>query len=321
MSGHPRRWKGSQRVAILALALGCRTADAPAYGVGSPAADAPSWTARAEPVLARIAPASNRGLEARLNELAAKAEGRVGISVLHIESGRAVEVGGNAPMPMQSVFKLPISVVVLREAQAARLDLGRTLSIAAKDVSPGVKSNRDRWRSVPRVVTVKELLEYALVDSDNTSADKLLALVGGPATVTESLQTLGLRDIVVRGPTTAGIPNEATPSGLTQLLAAITRGDVLQPAYRALLWGMMTRARVGERRLRAGLPPGTPLVEKSGTGRSASATNDVGVATLPDGRGHLAIAVLISGSSLSGAAQEGVIAEVARAAFETYSQE
>jgi hypothetical protein len=53
--------------------------------------------------------------------------------------------------------------------------------------------------------------------------------------------------------------------------------------------------------------------------RVAKATNDAGIITLPSGRGPLAIAVLISESKLPDAAQEKLIAELARAAYDAYS--
>ena len=79
----------------------------------------------------------------------------------------------------------------------------------------------------------------------------------------------------------------------------------------------MERARTGgERRLRANLPAGTQVAEKTGTGDDT--TNDVGLVTLPEGKGHLAIAVLISGSKLPAESQEKLIAELARAAYDSY---
>jgi beta-lactamase class A len=79
----------------------------------------------------------------------------------------------------------------------------------------------------------------------------------------------------------------------------------------------MERARTGgERRLRANLPPGTPVADKTGSGTAA--TNDIGIITLPDSKGHLAIAVLINGTKSKTEAQEKLIAEIARAAYDAF---
>ncbi len=87
----------------------------------------------------------------------------------------------------------------------------------------------------------------------------------------------------------------------------------------------MQRATTGLHRLRGDLPTGTMVADKTGSGekdeatRVAKATNDIGIVTLPSGRGHLAIAVLVSGSKLPDAAQEKLIADLARATYDAYS--
>lgn len=88
----------------------------------------------------------------------------------------------------------------------------------------------------------------------------------------------------------------------------------------------MQRATTGLHRLRGDLPRGTVVADKTGSGEPdavtqvAKVTNDVGIITLP-GRGHLAIAVLVSGSKLPDADQEKLIAELARAAYDAYSKD
>jgi len=99
----------------------------------------------------------------------------------------------------------------------------------------------------------------------------------------------------------------------------LEKGELLQSAHKTLLLDFMCRSRTGLKRLRGNLPAATPVADKTGTGDAGVATNDVGIVTLPKGRGHLAIAVLISGSKLPIEAQEALIAEIARAAYDTYA--
>jgi beta-lactamase class A len=170
--------------------------------------------------------------------------------------------------------------------------------------------------------TVAELLEFSIVRSDNTSTDMLLELIGGPAVVTERMHASGFSNIEIRYSSREfsahpDKPNTGTASDFARLLAKLQQGELLQPTQLALLLGFMERSRTGgERRLRANLPAGTQVADKTGTG--AGTTNDVGLITLPEGKGHLAIAVLISRSKLSAEAQEKLIAELARAAYDHY---
>lgn len=264
-------------------------------------------------------------LEAHLGELALKARGTVGVSIVHVESGRRATVNAQQLLPLQSVFKLPLAVGVLRRVQTGEMSLERALTVRAEDRAPGVVANEKKWAQLPRDVSIRQLLEDSLVDSDNTSSDKLLDSIGGPAALTRQMQSLGLDGIFVRAPTQAmgpsgELPNEATAEALAQLLVSLSRGELLEASQRRLLWDLMGRARTGERRIRAGLPPGTQVLEKTGTGAKGRVTNDVGLVTLPGDAGHLAIAVLIAGSELPTRAQEDVIAEIARAAFDTFAR-
>ncbi len=151
-----------------------------------------------------------------------------------------------------------------------------------------------------------------------------MELVGGPAGVTSRMRSLGFTNLEIVSTVREFYAhrdksNTGTASDLARLLARLQKGELLQPAQQNLLLGFMAKGKIGARRLRGNLPPGTEAVDKTGTGDAGAATNDVGIITLPDGKGHLAMAVLISGSKLSAEAQEKLIADLARAAFDFYT--
>jgi len=84
----------------------------------------------------------------------------------------------------------------------------------------------------------------------------------------------------------------------------------------------MIHGPTGAHRLKGFLPEGTVVAHKTGTSGTSNgltrATNDVGIVTLPDGR-HMAIAVFVSDSKANEAVREGVIAKIARAAWDYWS--
>lgn len=262
-------------------------------------------------------------LSERLKTLCSRTSGDFGVAVIHVETGRTVLIEGAKQLPLYSVFKLPLAVAVLKDVEAKKLLLNRKVRVTPEDVTPGSQFNTDLWRK-PVEKTVAELLELSIVRSDNTSSDKLLQLVGGPAAVTQQMRSLGFANINIQYTVREFAarrdrPNTGTASDLADLLAQLQKGEVLQQSQLLLLLGFMTRAMTGgERRLRADLPAGTPVADKTGTGEPGTSTNDVGLITLPEERGHLAIAVLLSGSKLSVEAQEKLIAQLARAAYDSY---
>jgi len=259
------------------------------------------------------------GLSARLKAVGERAGGEFGAAAIHVETGRVAEAGGAKALPLYSVFKLPLAVAVLKDVEEGRLSLEQKVRVEPADASPGVKANAELWsKTVER--SVGEMLELSLVRSDNTSSDQMLKLVGGPPAVTNRMRALGLKGIDVRSSvkeflSQGGAQNTGAALDLARLLVLLQKGEVLAPPQVSLLLELMGRAQTGERRLRAGVPAGTPVAEKTGTGAPGTSTNDVGLVTLPDG-GHLAVAVLISGSKLALEEQEKLIAEVARAAYE-----
>jgi beta-lactamase class A len=106
----------------------------------------------------------------------------------------------------------------------------------------------------------------------------------------------------------------ATPEDMLALLAKIGRAEVLRDSSRARLFDLMRRSTIGPDRLRGDLPAGTPVAHKTGT--HGSVVNDVGIMTLPDNRGHVAIAVFTMNVPGGTPAAERVIARIARAAYD-----
>ena len=265
--------------------------------------------------------AADAALTQRFKTLCESAGGDIGVAVVHVESGRTAEFEGKKELPLYSVYKLPLAITVLQEVEKKNLSLEKKVRVTPDDVAPGSQFNKDLWRQ-PVDKTVAELLEFSIVRSDNTSSDKLLQLIGGPAGVSERMRAFGFSNIDIKYSSREVVahrdkPNKATASDLAQLLVKLQKGELLQPPQFSLLFGFMERARTGgERRLRAHLPAGTEVAEKTGAGENT--TNDVGLITLPEGKGHLAMAVLINDAKISIQAQEKLIAELARAAYDSF---
>ena len=268
-------------------------------------------------------------LSEALKKLCDTSGGRVSVAVVHIETGKSAVVDGSTELPLFSVFKLPLAIAVLKDVEEEKLKLDQEILVTPEDLVAGSRVNTERWLK-PVEYTIQELLELSIVESDNTSSDKLLKLVGGPNTVTERMRSFDLQQIYVRTTikeyvATRTNPNTGSALGLVKLLSRLQRGELLRSAETALLIGMMERAKTGLRRLRGNLPPGTRVADKTGSGdlntktNVASSTNDVGLITLPNGRGHLAMAVLLRDSTLADEQQEKLVADLARTAFDAYS--
>ena len=134
-------------------------------------------------------------LDEAIGEIAAQAQpARIEVAVQNLEGGEMWAWNGDKAFPMQSVFKAPLAAAVLSEVDLGHLSLDETITLEEADISPAHSPVADAW---PRVTTytVRDLLERAVSDSDNTAADVLMRRIGGPGAVTAWLRSRGIKDI------------------------------------------------------------------------------------------------------------------------------
>jgi len=117
---------------------------------------------------------------------------------MHIESGASAAVNGDQRFPMMSVYKLPIAIHALREADAKRLNLDESVTLAAADRRPGFSPMAEKIAAGgPLTVTIRDLLFEIVTRSDNTASDWLLRRVGGPRAVAATLRALAVDGVDV----------------------------------------------------------------------------------------------------------------------------
>lgn len=251
----------------------------------------------------------------------------VGVSVLHLESGRRASFRGSERFQMASVFKVPVAIAVLGAVEKGFLRVDEEVEIRRSDRRQ-VGPLYDEWKPGMRVA-VGRMVEVMLVFSDNTAADKLVALLGGPRAVERDLASRGVADVRIsldeKGMGAAmkkdlsaferGVENGASPDAIAALLARLFRGELLSRASTDQILDAMRRCATGDRRLRAGLPSHTEVLDKTGTVGSCS--NDAGIVRLPDGT-HFVLVVFVRGGTQT-AAREVAIASVARAAWQAFT--
>jgi beta-lactamase class A len=266
-----------------------------------------------------------------MEEIAKETGGPVGAAAVIIEGGEVVSFNGARRFPMQSVYKMPIGMAVLRAVDEGRLKLTQEVDVRPEDLVPERLHSPLRDKN-PRgvVITLRELLRLMISESDGTASDVLLGIAGGPEKVAEYVRGLGVEGVTVatteramaQGDEQVQYRNWATPESMLALLRALEEGRGLSRASRSLLLDFMLNSTPGPRRLKGLLPAGTPVAHKTGTSGTVEgvtrATNDVGVVTLPDGR-HMAVAVFVSDTKADEETREGVIAKIARAAWDCWT--
>lgn len=131
-------------------------------------------------------------LEAKIAALAIEAGLTVAFAAVDIGKGRTAFVHGGELSPMNNVAKLPLAVAILRMVQDGKLTLDRRVRLAAADIAPGRSPLAARLRKRPTMFTVRQLIEHMLLNADNTAADALVKLGGGPVKIQAQLAAFDL---------------------------------------------------------------------------------------------------------------------------------
>lgn len=271
-------------------------------------------------------------LQKQIEQISQAAKGRVGTALMLLETGESLSVNGKEHFPMQSVYKFPIAMAVLHQVDEGKLKLEQAISVEKSDFVTARQHSpiRDKYPQGVKM-SLKELLRYTVSESDGTGCDVLLRVVGGAPAVMKYLHSLGVDGVMVGTTEKAMGQNDlvqyrnwAAPEKMSLLLKTFYTGRGLSASSRELLLQWMIESPTGPKRIKGLLPAGTVVAHKTGSSGMenglARATNDVGIITLPDGR-HILIAVFVSDSRASDAEREGVIARIARAAWDFWGGE
>ena len=150
---------------------------------------------------AQVADPNLRLLEAEISRLSAISGGKVGVGIIHIESGRELFVNGSEPFPMASTFKVPVAVELLTRVQAGTVRLDSMITLRPSDLHPGSGTLTGLFNDPGVSLSVHNLLELMLLISDNSATDIVLRVAGGAPAVNSRLRELGITGIHVARPT------------------------------------------------------------------------------------------------------------------------
>lgn len=263
---------------------------------------------------------SLQDLKEKIAGIEGKAKGRLGVAVLDTGSDRRFSYRGDERFPMCSTFKLLAAAAILKRVEQGQETLGRRVHFSKSDLvtySPATEKHLESG------MTVAELCEAAITLSDNTAGNLMLDMTGGPSGVTAFARALG--DSVTRLDRTEPALNEAVPgdprdttapAAMAENLRKLMFGDALAKSSSEQLKAWLLANKTGDTRLRARLPAGWRVGDKTGSGERGS-TNDVGILWPPDAAPLIVAAYLTQTAASMNERNEALAAvgEAAAAAF------
>ncbi len=310
-----------------------------------------------------FADASLERLRSRIEAVIPSAQGAVGVSIKHLESGIVLAIQGDESFPMASTFKLPLLVELYAKEKEGAFKWNDLVEISPTDQHLGSSGLTALYDTPGVILSIRNLANLMMIASDNSAADICLSKVGGPAKVTAGVRKLDIEGIRMDrscqelildygGRDTARLKHlardelqeflrnnprleteearfaeddrlaadpadSATPNAMVALLERIWRGEAVDRAASDAMMETLKRCRTGANRIRGLLPPSTDVAHK--TGSLGGVINDVGIITLPDNTGHVAIAVMSKRTRVPGEQVERMIAHVARYAYDYFT--
>jgi beta-lactamase class A len=259
--------------------------------------------------------ADTSNLTDALREIEVTARGRLGVHIIDTGTGREQGWRSDERFLMLSSFKLLASAFVLDRADRGVDSLDRRIRYRKQDLVT--------WSPVTERhvggdgLSLAQLCEATITTSDNTAANLILASYGGPTALTAYARRLG--DTVTRLDRTepelnrrpaSGEPlDTTTPRAMAHTVNKLVLGDALKPSSREQLLNWLLANTTGGKRLRAGVPTGWRIGEKTGT--AGDDANDIGIA-LPPQRGPIIVTAYLAESRTDAATREAALASVGR---------
>ena len=238
--------------------------------------------------------------------------GRLGVAA--IDSAGRTLFDADSRYAMCSTFKMPLAAAMLSGVERGRWTLAEELTFGEADLldhSPVTRANIAAGR-----LSIEALCAAIVEVSDNCAANVLLRKLGGPAALTEFFRLHGDRETrldryeLELNSNIEGDPRDTTtPAAMVRLVRSILFGERLTQPNRVKLANWMARSQTGRMRLRAGLPAGWRVGDKTGTGANG-AHNDV-LFALPPNQPPLTIACFVSGGDATPEVRSEVHAAVA----------
>jgi len=244
---------------------------------------------------------------------------KIGCYGVNLGTGRALGYRENDMFAHCSTFKAYVAAQILQKDQSGELKLTEEAYIDPAFLVP--VASRITEPFVGEWMPLSELCAAAVRQSDNTATNILVEMLGGPPSVTAFARSVGDdRTWTVRWEPelNSAIPGDArdttSPRAMSTGFLNMLTGDVLDEPHRALLWEWMSTIATGDNRIRAGLPAGWGIADKTGSGDFGS-TNDLGVAYGPDGQ-RLQLGVMARTRSDDSATpyNDAIVADVTRVA-------
>lgn len=253
-------------------------------------------------------------IQAKLSALEAEFGGRLGVSAYYTSSATRVQYREDERFPMCSTFKTMAVAAVLHKDLVSNGLLAKEIKYSKKDVidySPITEKQT--------TMTVGALCAATIEYSDNAAANLLMKELGGPHIVTSYARSIGDKEFRLdrwEPELNAAVPGDprdtTTPAAMEKSLYELIFGEAMGLEQRTQLSAWLKGNTTGDTRIRAGVPKGWIVGDKTGSCGNYGTANDIGIIWPPNGGAPIVLAVFHTQSDKDARSRSDVIAAVTR---------
>lgn len=260
-------------------------------------------------------------VQKKLMELESASGGRVGISAVNTANNQWIQYRAEERFPFQSTFKVIGVSAILKQSMTDSHLLQQKVTYKKQDLvfwSPITEKH------VMNGMTVFDLCAATIIYSDNTAINLLVKKLGGPEAVNVFTHSMGDNTTRLDGweAELNSNPNElrdtSTPSAMEKNLQQLALGDILASPQREQLVNWMKGNTTGDKRIRAGVPKGWIVADKTGSG-DYGITNDIGV-IWPPKCAPIVVAMYFVQNTKYAARRDDIIASATRILIDEFAK-
>ena len=244
------------------------------------------------------------------------AQDRLGYYAWETGTGQVVQQHATQRFLLCSTSKLMIVGAILKASMSQPKLLQRWLYFSRNFLQQAGYAPITQ-RHIKTGMTIAALCAAAIEYSDNAAANLLMKQLGGPKAVTAFAHKIGNASFRLdrwEPQLNTSIPGDsrdtATPKSMANSLYALTEGKVLGKPQQQLLIRWLVNSKTGAHRIRAGVPKGWRVGDKTGSGQYGT-TNDVAI-LWPPHHAPIVIAIYYTQAKQDAEPNDQMIARVAR---------
>lgn len=230
--------------------------------------------------------ASSTSLQKKLAALETSSGGRIGVYAINTANGVHLQYRANERFPMGCTSKVIGVSAILNKSMKDSSLLSKRINYTKKDLTNWNPITEKRLTSG---MTVEELCAASISYSDNTAMNLLVKQLGGLEQINAFARSIHNNSFRQDN----GWPEEAssggkgnlndssTPEDMAKSLQNLAFTNTLAKPQRQLLMSWLKANTTGDSRIRAGVPKGWVVADKTGTGDYGT-TNDIGIIWPPN---------------------------------------